>query len=259
MIPRYLRLDEKRCSVCGETKLLTPVDKMFLRGEDVGKTLYVELHRCPVCDCSWRYRQLADVLLEHYGAAHASLASLVHDDAMRRLRVYEPGAVSPLRPFLMRLPHYLWSDYDAGRALGAMNGNAPRNEDLHALTLADGSLDLVLTADIFEHLHDPWQAFSEVRRVLAPGGRHVFLLPFQDPLPKETVTRIARRDGVDIDLLPRQEHTGFDGTAFPVYTDFGADLPERLQSLGLPTELHRPSEGMPQRLGLITLCSKVEE
>jgi len=47
--------------------------------------------------------------------------------------------------------------------------------DATRLPLADGSLDLVLALDLVEHLHPPELArlYSEVYRVLAPGGRLV--------------------------------------------------------------------------------------
>ena len=44
-------------------------------------------------------------------------------------------------------------------------------------SLSDESFDLVLCADILEHLPDPWATMREVRRVLTSGGACVVSLP----------------------------------------------------------------------------------
>ena len=42
--------------------------------------------------------------------------------------------------------------------------------DAHALPFAGATFDLVLSYAVFEHLHNPYLAASEVARVLVPGG-----------------------------------------------------------------------------------------
>jgi uncharacterized protein YbaR (Trm112 family) len=42
--------------------------------------------------------------------------------------------------------------------------------DVHALPFRDEALQLALGGAVFEHLRDPWQAASELARVLSPGG-----------------------------------------------------------------------------------------
>jgi len=42
--------------------------------------------------------------------------------------------------------------------------------DAHALPFASASFDLVFSYAVLEHLHSPWIALSEVRRILRPGG-----------------------------------------------------------------------------------------
>ncbi|HEX7679805.1 MAG TPA: methyltransferase domain-containing protein [Thermoanaerobaculia bacterium] len=48
--------------------------------------------------------------------------------------------------------------------------NAGMLADAHALPFSDTSFDLVLSYAVFEHLHNPYMAATEVARVLAPGG-----------------------------------------------------------------------------------------
>lgn len=49
--------------------------------------------------------------------------------------------------------------------------------DAERLPFQRGSFDLVLMAWVLEHIAQPVSAFREIRRVLAPGGRIVFVTP----------------------------------------------------------------------------------
>jgi SAM-dependent methyltransferase len=49
--------------------------------------------------------------------------------------------------------------------------------DAERLPFSPGSFDLVLMAWVLEHLPRPLRAFREIRRVLIPGGRVVFVTP----------------------------------------------------------------------------------
>lgn len=47
----------------------------------------------------------------------------------------------------------------------------------HELPFPDGSFDLVLSFDVFEHISESDAHLAEVRRVLAPGGRYLLQTP----------------------------------------------------------------------------------
>ena len=51
------------------------------------------------------------------------------------------------------------------------------HQDLCALTFPDGTFDLVLCNELFEHVQDLDQAFQEIARVLKEGGRLVATCP----------------------------------------------------------------------------------
>lgn len=49
--------------------------------------------------------------------------------------------------------------------------------DCCRMPFRDGEFDLVISRSVFEHLQNPTRAFSEISRVLSPGGRCTFLTP----------------------------------------------------------------------------------
>lgn len=50
-------------------------------------------------------------------------------------------------------------------------------QNLEELTFDDNSFDLFITQDVMEHIFNPKLAFSEIARVLKPGGAHIFTVP----------------------------------------------------------------------------------
>ncbi len=165
---------------------------------------------------------MAAVLLELYGAQVASIAALVDEERFASLLVAELNMVGRMHPFLAKHPGLTFAEYP--------------EEDVHALSYADASFDLVLTSDTLEHVADPMSGFAELRRVLRPGGRHVFTVPV-DPARARTHSR---------DGLPAQHH-GRGGGPYALvsrkadmlaYTEFGADLPDLLDAVGFETIVH---------------------
>lgn len=62
------------------------------------------------------------------------------------------------------------------------------------LPFADGSFDLVVLADVMEHVPDPRGSLAEIGRVLRPGGRLVAVTPLRGAIAAfRVLDRIARR------------------------------------------------------------------
>ena len=118
------------------------------------------------------------------------------------------------------------------------------------LTFSDDQFDLVITSDIMEHVRRPYEAFVEIKRVLKPGGAHIFSIPVQDPIPKNTVYRVDTSGDEDVFLLPPRYHND----DHLVYTDFGEDMIARLeQEVGVEVRLHRTRhENLPESRRVIT-------
>jgi SAM-dependent methyltransferase len=89
---------------------------------------------------------------------------------------------------------YTASFYDPAVPLGAIHPqHGYRCENLEQLTFADGSFDLVLTQDVFEHIFHPDRAIKEIDRVLKPGGAYIMTVPL---VMKSNASR--RRASIDV-------------------------------------------------------------
>jgi len=208
------------CSVCGREGVFT-----------LREWPPRESYQCTGCGSTLRYRHQAETLVELYSRAGSkALSELVHEPQFRELSVYEPGMTGPLRPYLSTLPDYGQSYYWADLAPGDFRQGL-RCENLEQLTLPDRSVDLVITSDIFEHVRRSWHAFAEMHRILRPRGWHIFTVPFDTQ--HATRPRVDVSEDGDILLMPRRHHgSPVDPDGSVVYTDFGQDLPERLEFLG---------------------------
>jgi len=112
--------------------------------------------------------------------------------------------------------------------------------DLTDLPWRDGSWDTIVCSHVLEHVPDDARAMKELRRVLAPGGHALVLVP-QDPTARVTIEDLAEQDprrraelfGQDdhvrlygLDLLDRLAAAGFVAHSVEV-ADFSAAEVER--------------------------------
>ncbi|MBI5640862.1 MAG: class I SAM-dependent methyltransferase [Nitrospirae bacterium] len=114
------------------------------------------------------------------------------------------GASAKLKKYCK---NYLASHFFSGIPPGKIHSSGFRNEDLENQTFADESFDLVITQDVMEHIFDPARAFTEIARVLKPGGAHIFSVPL---INKEKPSEIwaSRDDTGKIVHLKEPEYHG---------------------------------------------------
>ena len=103
-------------------------------------------------------------------------------------------------------------------------------QDIQATTFADARFDLVITEDVLEHVTDFRRAFREIRRVLKPGGCHVFTVPYYPDEPTRPL--FERRDGADVPLGPIEYHDDALRGLIATRTRFGADLADLAAAAG---------------------------
>ncbi len=139
-----------------------------------------------------------------------------------RLVVHES---SPSNDFIKRfVADYTASQYFPDVTRGEYRDGI-RSEDLEALTLPDGSIDIFITQDVLEHVFHPEAAIAEINRVLKPGGRHVFTTP-KHKLLEQTIQRARiSADGTIEHILEEQYHGNpiGDNRALVTY-DYGVDF-----------------------------------
>jgi SAM-dependent methyltransferase len=211
---------------------------------------------CRQCRATLRYRGQAETLLRVLGDGTATtLAELAGSGALSDLRVFEPGITGPLRPYLGKAGEYHQSFYDPSIPSGTIR-NGIACQDLMATSHPDAYFDLVVSSDIMEHVRHPFEAFAEIRRILKPGGAHVFTVPFGLPLPAKTRTRVDVSGPEDRHVLPPVYHGSGDGGRSLVYTDFGRDMVEILAGIGLQTQAVRHHGKDPSDIVCATLIAR---
>jgi SAM-dependent methyltransferase len=108
-----------------------------------------------------------------------------------------------------------------------------KHEDMTRLSMADASVDAIISQDVFEHIPDYAAAFRESSRVLRLGGHLVFSIPFSPDKACTTIRASIGPDGSVEHLLPPQYHGNpATGSGSLCFQDFGWDILDILRSQG---------------------------
>lgn len=218
-----------------------------------------EGYQCSHCHASLRYRGQAAIILQKFATPDITcLRDLVQCQSFQNLAIYEPGIIGSFRRYLAKLPNYTNSFFWDDVPLGEYRQNL-QCQSLENLTYQDQSFDLIITSDILEHIRRPWQALSELWRVLKPGGYHIFSIPVQAPMKNKTIFRVDTNSDRDIHLLSPKYHSA----PLPeggkreslVYNDFGRDIVDKLTEIGFIVELFQLPADNPELSKLITFST----
>ena len=233
-------LPDVRCPVCGQR---TRVEGFT---DNIRESGY-----CATCGSWTRIRQLATVLVEAASVlADRPVSSAVGLAQLPGLRIYNTEAHGSLHGALVPAAGYVASEYfGAEWRSGERHTSGVLHEDLQALSFPDNAFDLVISSDVLEHVPDPYRAHGEILRVLAPGGHHVFTVPYVEGAALDEIRAHLRADGTVEHLLPPLYH---DDPVRPdegalVYTIFGLEMIPRLARLGFETAVYRlydPGRGL---------------
>lgn len=182
-----------------------------------------ENHICIYCFANFRIRAHAASALRLLNMSGASdlIRKLKTDE---RFRFYETASYNIFRmDDIRKLSNYQVSEYFDKVPFGS-SVNGVRNENLECLTFPDDSFDVLINSDVLEHVGDLDKALMEIRRVLKPGGFHIFTIPVDLELPK-TIER-ARVVGGKVEHLlePVMHGDTVRGEGILAFRDFGADV-----------------------------------
>ncbi len=181
-----------------------------------------ERMECPHCRMNNRQRLVAGLVKQRLAGTSGQ-------------RVYFMEQVTPIFQWAKATfpdHHLVGSEYLGHQYRGGDIVEGIRHEDVENLSFADGSLDLIVSNDVFEHVPNPPKAFRECSRVLRVGGEMLATIPFHAE-QDVSVVRSKIVNGAFCDLLPQVFHgipVSVNGAL--VFTDFGWDMVETMRNPG---------------------------
>lgn len=214
--PDALRLKSGRCPVCGPTLMVKLADDAISV-------------RCIRCRASAIHLSILQVLQRLY-------------PRLSGLAVYEMSSRGPLYEYLrMRAGQLTCSEFFDDVRPGEFRGEV-QCQDVQALTYGDATFDLCTSTEVFEHVPDDRRGFSEIRRVLRPGGRFVFTVPLTETAV--TVERAVMEGGVIRHLLEPEYHGDVirgHGRVL-AFRNYGRDIVDRLRESGFREARLEPAD-----------------
>ena len=201
--PKYLLKSRiRRCRCCGK---IAPIIQFGVDDE---------MRRCLFCRANGRYEYISEAI-DELGKLEGKI-------------IFELDDNSPLRKKLKKYgKNYIRSFYSEKIPFGTVLEDGTRNEDIQHLSFSDNSIDLMISSDVLEHVVDINAAFEEMKRVLKPGGKHIFSIPMYDGMTRQ---RASIEDGRIKYILPKHYHCdpAKDGNGFIlVFWDYGKDFATR--------------------------------
>lgn len=126
------------------------------------------------------------------------------------------------------------------------NPSGGRCEDVQQLTYADCSFDLCSSTEVFEHVPDDEKGFSEIFRVLKPGGWVVFTVPLGQHIITVERAILATQGGIQHLRSPEYHGDPLSGTPILVFRNYGKDVCQRLLAAGFRcAKIVPPSDVLP--------------
>lgn len=189
-----------------------------------------ENYYCCNCLSNYRMRVHAESVLRVSG--FLSTDEMVWQLKNSDFTIYETAAYSVFRSkTIKKIKKYVVSEYFESFDFGCYI-NGVRNENLECLSFSDNSFDVIVTGDVLEHVIDLNKALSEIKRVLKPGGYHVFTLPVDYELAR-TVERARLVNGkVEHLMKPVMHGDTIRGEGILAFRDFGRDVLEYMNRDG---------------------------
>jgi hypothetical protein len=187
-----------------------------VRGENLREDLF-----CLRCHSFNRQRQIKYIF---------DRESKVYPRPLTEIVVWNTENSRALHESLKKLPfrNYISSDYIGQDIESGVVVNGVRHEDICNSSFPSEYFDFVLSSDVLEHVPEPERAFSEIYRVLKPGGMHI-TVPFIESMTHSEIRAIENSQGLIEylkDAIYQEDPLRRNGIL--VYTIFCEDLREML-------------------------------
>ncbi|NWG20752.1 MAG: methyltransferase domain-containing protein [Chloroflexi bacterium] len=185
---------------------------------------------CPRCHLNGRQRFLY-IAVRHLIEVKPPISPYI---AERVTTLY--GRLQELIPNLAG-SEYLGADRRPGKTYPVAGNHGTttyvEHQDLTSLSFSDRSKDLIITADVLEHVPDCRQAFNEIYRVLVDGGVLLASIPFSDSRDTTIIRARLNADGTIEHLLPPEIHGNpVDASGSLAFYSYGWDLLDMLRQTG---------------------------
>ncbi len=149
--------------------------------------------------------------------------------------IYLAEQVTPLYAYLKKKftgltgSEYLGPDQPPG----AVNQQQIRHEDATGLSFSNESVDCYLSFECLEHIPDFKKAYAEAARILRPGGKFMWSVPFVN-LQYENIIRAELSPGGEIHHLLEPEYHGdpVGEGGILCYTHFGWQMLDEIRAAG---------------------------
>jgi SAM-dependent methyltransferase len=149
--------------------------------------------------------------------------------------VYITEQVTALYKFLVaKHPKVIGSEFlGASIPRGSFDTKGVRNEDLTNLTFENDTFEAVLSFECLEHMPDFISGMKEVARVLKPGGRFMWSVPFRPDLESNLERASLNAIGEIIHHEPPEYHGDpISSEGCLCYNHFGWEVLEQVKNAG---------------------------
>jgi SAM-dependent methyltransferase len=227
-----------KCTVCGSLTFIT----------DVGISLR-ESCKCMRCGSTNRQRQVAYVVCGFISRTTGKAVASLKDVAkLGNMVIFNTEAGRQIHNQLAGMKGYLCSEYFGENFRSGDTVEGKMHQDLMNLSFDDGSIDLVISSDVLEHIRDPYRAHREIYRVLKPGGAHIFTVPFyQTEFVDEDRTVTDIRGNTVFIKEPIYHGDPMRSEGALVHKIFSLEMLVKLGKIGFHTnmyKIYRPSSGI---------------
>lgn len=106
--------------------------------------------------------------------------------------------------------------------------------DITDIALDDGSVDVVICSHVLEHVPDDAKAIREIKRVLAPGGLAMVLVPVHNNLPSTYEDPSITSPKDRLEAFHQRDHVRL----------YGADFEDRLGKCGVTVTVNRYAQSL---------------
>ena len=224
------------CPVCGKPTIFRNFTENFR-----------ESGLCIVCQSSNRQRQMAFILLASiyettkikFSSVKEFAATALQFPIFSDFKILNTETTGSLHNYLKNLNFYCASEYLGDKYNSGDIIDGILHQDLMKTSFNNSSIDIVMSSDVFEHIPEPYKAFSEIYRILKPAGRHIFTVPFYSESYKDEVRATIDKDGTIKNFLPPIYHGDpMRPEGILVYTIFSMEMLVKLSDIGYQVKMY---------------------